>query len=143
MRQLLLLATMFLVTAAVADDKLETKELDKSSANMSTTTTATDYNSSRSNNINAVAPAGGPADDENDGDENQATRAQDYNSSRSNTTSAKEDKTDLHKDSVIHRDIATRNMQADDGEDDADDDKAAAEYQNPDDPVTRKRPGKR
>ena len=32
-------------------------------------------------------------------------------------------------------------MQTDDGEDD--DDKAAAEYQNPDDPVTRKRPGKR
>ncbi len=141
MRQLLFLASLFFVTAAVADDKLDTKELDKSSTNMSTTTSATDYNSSRSNNIEAVVPAGGPADDTNDGDDNPDTRAQDYNSSRSNTTSATEDKADLDKDSVIHRDIATRNMQTDGG--DEDDDKAAAEYQDPNDPITRKRPGKR
>ncbi|MDJ0793482.1 MAG: hypothetical protein QNI98_04485 [Woeseiaceae bacterium] len=140
MRQLLFLAAVFFVTAAVADDKLDTKELDKSSTNMSTTTTATDYNSSRSNNINAAVPAGGPIGDENDDDEQSETRAQDYNSSRSNTTSAIDDKVDLDKDSVIHRDIATRNMQT---HDDDDDDKAAAEYQDPDDPVTRKRPGKR
>ncbi len=140
MRQLLFLASLLFVTAAVADDKLDTKELDKSSTNMSTTTTATDYNSSRSNNIEAVVPAGGPADDENDTDDNQATRAQDYNSSRSNTTSAKEDKSDLHKDNVVHRDVATRNMQTDGGEED--DDEKAVEYQDGDDYTLRKRPGR-
>ena len=132
------LATLFFVSAAVADDALDSREVDKSSTNMSTS--ATDYNSSRSNNINAVAPAGGPADDDNEDDEQPETRAQDYNSSRSNTTRAKEDKGKPAKDSVVHRDVATRNMQTDDGE--GDDEEAAAEYQDGEDLLLRKRPGR-
>lgn len=64
-RQLLFLASLLFVTAAVADDKIDTKELDKPSANMSTTATDGDYNNSRSNNLDGVAPA----EDENDVDE--------------------------------------------------------------------------
>ena len=134
MRQLLFLACFFFVTAAVADDKLDTKELDKSSTNTSTTTTATDYNSSRSNNIHGAVPAGGPADDEDDA-ESPTTRAQDYNSSRSNTTSLKEDRKDLHKDNVVHRDVATRNVKTDD------EDASSSEHHGEDSTV-RKRPGK-
>ena len=127
MRQLLFLAGFFFISAAVADDKLDTKELDKSSTNMSTTTTATDYNSSRSNNINAAVPAGDPVDDEND-DEQAESRAQDYNSSRSNTTSAAgEDKAE---------DACGENH-----EDCPEPDKAV-EYQDGDDYTLRKRPGR-
>ena len=120
MRQLLILASLLFISTAVADEKLDTKELDKSSTNMSTTTTATDYNSSRSNNINAAVP------DEND--EQSATRAQDYNSSRSNTTSAIE--VDKGEDAC------------DEDEKDCPADDKAVEYQDGDDYTLRKRPGR-
>ncbi len=128
MRQLLILASLLFISTAVADDKLDTKELDKSSTNMSTTTTATDYNSSRSNNINAAVPADGTDGDKNENDEQSATRAQDYNSSRSNTTSAIE--VDKGEDAC------------DEDEKDCPADDKAVEYQDGDDYTLRKRPGR-
>jgi hypothetical protein len=106
------MAGVLLATGALADDKPKkvtvTKELDKSSPQLSTVTDpsdnndakdnddqsktrAQDYNSSRSNTtsradtMNAqdfASSRGTPAPQSN------ATRAQDYNSSRSNTTTA-------------------------------------------------------
>ena len=124
MRQLLFLACLLFVTAAVADDKIDTKELDKSSANMSTTATDGDYNNSRSNNLDGAAPA----EDENDADDNADTRAQDYNSSRSNVTTA------------VGKDTA-EDACVEDGKDCPDLDEAA-EYQDGKDLVLRKRPGR-
>ena len=126
MRQLLLLASLLFTASALADDKLDTKELDKSSTRMSTTTTATDadYNNSRSNNLDGLAPA----DDDNGDDDNPDTRAQDYNSSRSNTTSAVEE--DKAEDAC------------DEGDKDCPDVDEAAEYQDGEDLVLRKRPGR-
>lgn len=92
---------------------------------------AQDYNSSRSNNTSAQAPDGDFQDGEdpltrkrpgrssldhsgNSGsDKTGGSRARDYNSSRSNTTAAridpeKDDLQHLHKENVIHRDIAAR-----------------------------------
>ena len=134
MRQLLLLACLALSAKALADDKVDTKELDKSSTNLSTDAASGDYNNSRSNNLDGVAQ-----DDHEDVDgETSGTRAQDYNSSRSNTTAAKEDRESLHAEGIIHRDIAARGLKTDGGEDDG----AAAEDHS-DDRTTRKKPGKR
>lgn len=103
-------------------------------------TRAQDYNSSRSNTTSAMESPEGDLGEYQDGDDmvlrkrpgrkkyenielknentgsssGGGTRAQDYNSSRSNTTSAKEgpefDGNGIHEESMIHRDIAAREV---------------------------------
>lgn len=87
-----------------------------------------DYNSSRSNKTHGVASAGGGGSSSSGG-----TRAQDYNSSRSNTTTVRDDKAgdlDSERDSALRE--VTCSMASDD----------CVEYQDGEDPVLRKRPGK-
>jgi hypothetical protein len=119
-----------------------------------------DYNSSRSNKTHGVSSAGGGGSSSSGG-----TRAQDYNSSRSNTTSLREDKTaDLDGDG--RPDVLTCRNGVDNDCDDTDADVSRAnhnttrsrrdtgevrcsmasddcvEYQDGEDIVLRKRPGR-
>lgn len=93
MRYLVLVATLLLAANALADKQPASaaKELDKSSPQL----------------MQTDSPDAADAKEKH----NRAKgRAQDYNSSRSNTTAA----AGLHKEGVVHRDLASRNVDASD-----------------------------
>ena len=165
MRSLILIAGLVLAASAMADKTTPsaTKELDKSSP---AAADAQDYNSSRSNRSSSVdlhaegvvhrdvasrekgsgmatgrrthSPAtdcSNNADNDCDGvtDEStnqNATRAQDYNSSRSNTTAARLDQ-DSDNDSVLKEVRCSKTNDE------------CVGIVDGDDPVVRKKPGKR
>ena len=87
MRLLILMAGVLLATGALADDKPKkvtvTKELDKSSPQLSAVANPSDDSDAKEN------------------DDQSKTRAQDYNSSRSNTTTAIELDDDSDGDSIL------------------------------------------